>query len=88
MFYIETKLFRFSPDVSILKQQCSDLVQLFPNRNKNISFWSRSLYMSICMFMYEHVDIHENVTYFVHVYVPIYVPASCSRLCSCRCRCT
>jgi hypothetical protein len=61
---------------------------MFPNRNKNVSFWSRSLYMSICKFMYEHVDIHENVTYFVHVYVHIYVPASCSHLCSCRCRFT
>ncbi len=41
--YTETKMFRFSPNVSISKQKHLDLVQNFLYRNKNLSFTPTSI---------------------------------------------
>ncbi len=97
MFYIETEMFRFSPDVSIPKQECSDLVQMILNRNKKHSDLVQTFLIETKTFCFGpdlctwqcacscmDMYIHENVTYFilVHVHFDVHFHVI---VCTCRC---
>ena len=82
------KMFKFTPDVSIPKQEPLDLVQMIQNRDKNVQIQSKCFQIKTktlrfspdlctCQCACSCMNMQTFMKmYFVHVYVPIYVPAS------------